>query len=227
MKIFFILIAFVSLFFIGCSTSYNASEFKSKDDFYTQFNDDARNELLSIGVKKDSNLTCTISVEDGQIQNDSLIIKNLISKTENKKVYLNDIEHILYKNPEYTSAHLTLKDGSEYDIENLSVQQGLLNFQLKENEITQKEISLSEINKINFNVYSEGTGKGILCGMAAGLIVALSQVIHVYSDQMPQPDEPRSYNFPAVAIFTIPLGGIIGGIIGRFIGHAYTYEFNP
>ena len=228
MKFICIIIFAAALIFMGCSTTYVASKFESKEKFNKQFNNDAQNELLTIHLKKDSNLTKFISADEGQIKNDSLIINNQFQKKDNKKIPLSDIKQILYKNPEYTSAHLILKNGSEYDIENLSSQKDYLNFQTIQNEIAHSEIPLNEINKINFNEYSDGTVKGIIAGVVIGLLVASSHIINSYQDQIVMPGEkPQIYNFEGVAIFTVPLGGIIGGIIGRLIGFNYTYEFNP
>ncbi|MDR3626567.1 MAG: hypothetical protein P4L45_07025, partial [Ignavibacteriaceae bacterium] len=71
MKIPFMIISLVPLFFIGCSSTYTINDFPTKDKFYGDFNNFAGNKSLNVTLTNDSSF-----VPEGKIKisDDSLII---------------------------------------------------------------------------------------------------------------------------------------------------------
>ena len=69
MKIFYLITAVFLLSLIGCSSTYKVSDFSSKDKFYEDFNNLARNKSVKVTLLNDS----SFSINSGAaIQNDSL-----------------------------------------------------------------------------------------------------------------------------------------------------------
>ena len=108
MKTLFLILSGMSLLFIGCSSTYKVSDFSSKDKFYEDFNNFARNKNVKVTLLNDS----TFSINNGAaIRNDSLCSLGEVTNIGNKKLALSDTKEINYTSNDYKSATILLKNG--------------------------------------------------------------------------------------------------------------------
>jgi hypothetical protein len=210
MKILNLIVGFLTLIIVGCSSTYRLSDFPSKKKFYEDFNKSAKNESLRIVLKNDS----TIAAEYGaEISNDSLILNKFITKEQT--IRRDEIKEI-----EYGAFNMTmrLKNGKS--------------FELKSNKILSDSLILVlyyepeylPINKVNLICYKAhwaavpaGIGLGIVSGFFIGSIL-------IPTDDQDDGVIPSSFFLGLVSGFTVGL--ISGGIVGYIIGDTYIYEFS-
>ena len=95
MKIYCLTGLIVSLFFIGCSSTYKVSDFSSKDKFYENFNKFADNKNMKVTLTNDSSF---IAEGNTKVSNDTLIITMNVKNDIYKSLPLIKIREISYKN---------------------------------------------------------------------------------------------------------------------------------
>lgn len=215
-SIYFIPIAI--LFFTGCSTTYRVTDFKSRKEFYNNFNDFMNDKDGEVTLRNDS----ALSFENGvKIKNDSLIIFNTVTEPKIKILPLNEIEKIDYygsdfKNP---SANLLLKNGKKIDAKNITMLEDSMKFSYGNVELNKNKII--PLNKLEEASVSGKRLRGIIGGILIGGltgIIASSGILHGENSE-------NTSGIPFT--FSAPACGIIGGIVGYLIGWNYHYEFNP
>ncbi|MGA7719569.1 MAG: hypothetical protein WCA84_00200, partial [Ignavibacteriaceae bacterium] len=111
MKKFNLLILILSLFVIGCSSTYKVSDFTSRDKFYNDFNKFVRDKSVKVTLVNDS----SFYVENvAQIKNDTIYSFGQEIITRNKKIPSSDTVEINYTDSNAMSAEILLKDGEKY-----------------------------------------------------------------------------------------------------------------
>lgn len=94
-----------ALLLIGCSSTYTVQNFHSKEKFYEDFNNSAKNKDVNVTLINDS----SFAINDGIIlENDTLFS---LEGKDNRSFALSDITEIRYKNNDYSSASILFKNG--------------------------------------------------------------------------------------------------------------------
>ncbi len=152
MKLVIFVFAIASLFLVGCfSTTYVASEFKSKEDFEKHFNKHAGGKDLKVELKNDTSYGKNFSSDGGAIKNDSLSVVRKEHKVEYAEIPLSQIKSIAYKDANNTSADLSLANGKEIFAENLLFQPNKLKCTVNENLLIKNNLSLNSIKEVSYN----------------------------------------------------------------------------
>lgn len=221
-SIYFIPIAI--LFFTGCSTTYRVTDFKSRKEFYNNFNDFMNDKDGEVTLRNDS----ALSFENGvKIKNDSLIIFNTVTEPKIKILPLNEIEKIDYygsdfKNP---SANLLLKNGKKIDAKNITMLEDSMKFISAFAEFNKNIIvPLNKIKETTFKRNWGGIIRGFLGGALVGGLFGAEGVIFNSKNGGNPPLELYTFgNMVGGAM----VGALIGSVVGYIIGWNYHYEFNP
>ncbi|MHB8579539.1 MAG: hypothetical protein ACYDA4_06725 [Ignavibacteriaceae bacterium] len=201
------------------------SDFSSKEKFYGDFNNFARNKNVKVTLSNDSSFSLTNGAE---IANDTLYSPKEEIKSGIKKIALSDIKGINYTNQSHTTALIVLKDGKRYQAEQLRGNRDSVEFSFTKT-ITLKDVtSINDIKNISYKNHWLGVIPGFFEGMPLGIVIAGSKIIPTYeSNGMPWPGVPtKFYDYTSAMIWGIPIGAIIGSTIGWFMGFNYTYQFN-
>jgi hypothetical protein len=213
MKFYYLITVFISLLFIGCSSTYTVSDFSSKEKFYADFNKFVTDMNVNIILKSDSLFT---SSESAYIAENSLIFT---SKTSigSQKFPLRKVKKIEYINYQILSGNIILNNDETIYGENIKVLPDS-SVQFIAYKDIKEHIPLGYVKKISYKNHWLGS----LCfsgiGLGSGAVIGgIYQIIG------------SGFTIPigAPEVVGISLGVIIGSITGGIIGYTYTYEFNP
>jgi hypothetical protein len=213
MKIFFLLISALSIFFIGCSSIYTVKNFTSKEKMYWDINKTTGDKTIKVTLINDSSFT----FENGaHIENDSLFFFAGYN-TEKIKINPAEIKNVKYFGDNYTnlSAIIYLNNGKELKADSVSLFKDTINVEVT--NAVNGCIPVNKIKKISYKNIVLGVIPGFLIGTATGGMAAIS----IFSLQNNNPDD-------AVGSFVVvPVCSIAGIIWGCIAGYNYVYEFNP
>jgi hypothetical protein len=223
MRKFYLYIAALSLILIGCSSTYKISNFSSKDKFYEDFNNFAKNKSVKVTLINDS----SFSFKNGaEIANDTLFYlgKEIISG--NKRIAVTDIKEINYIKNDYNSASILLMNGERFSAREIKKNNDSIEFAFTEEVITLTNVT--SINRIKEIIYKNrwlGVIPGFIGGTLLGFVAGVTTVPEgtTSSGLMGQYNEP-SYASVPIGTFS---GLILGSAFGWFVGFNYTYQFNP
>jgi len=93
MKLFYLTVAIVFLFIIGCSHTYEVSKYYSKEDLKKEFNRSAPSKVLKVVLTNDS----SFNVFKGVIVNDTMYL-NYNSTNTIKSIPVSTVNEVIYKN---------------------------------------------------------------------------------------------------------------------------------
>ncbi len=216
-----ILIALVSVFsFInsGCSSTYHISDFSSKANFYSDFNNFARGKNLKVTLRNDSSFT---ALQGTKIKNDSLYVPCILEKKELVTLKRNEIESIVdfYNENNNHSIKLYLKNGKELDEKSVRfLADTSLQFETKVNKILSIPIDITYVRSVTYKKNWPGILPGILVGFLSSFVVA-------GLGESGNSGDTGIFASGAAMFIGVPLGTLIGGIIGWLIGYNYHYYF--
>jgi hypothetical protein len=217
MKLFYLFIFIGSMLFIGCSTTFQTTNFKSKKEFNAYINHSVRNKKFNITFVNDSTIECEKGV---QVQNDKIVVQQ--NKTVIDTTFpLNKIENInygTYSANSFQSGQLELSNGITLDATNIRTVNDSIKF---DSEFSyQKGIPIDKVRSLSYNNHWKGVLPGFLGGALSGAIIG-GLVLKPKSGGNP----PLQVNTFQAAVEGAAIGIIIGPIIGYIIGHNYNFEF--
>ena len=100
MKLFYLFIPAVFILFIGCSTTYKATEYMNKKEFYKDFNSSVLNNKLKVTLNNDS---LFVVPEGAEIKSDSIFVKYFpdyyplkLKLTKDKSYALAEVKQVSY-----------------------------------------------------------------------------------------------------------------------------------
>ena len=223
MKIFYFYIVAFALILIGCSPTYKISDFSSRDKFYGDFNNFARNKNVKITFTNDS----SFYVDNGaEIVNDTLYYLGIEINSGNKRITVSDIKELNYTSNDYKSASILLKNGESYRAKEIKMGKDSIEFAFTNEVITQNKVtSINNIQKISYKNRWLGVIPGSIAGTLLGFVIGVATI----SPSTPLAGELQGgtpANFASVPIGTFS-GLILGSAFGWFMGFNYTYQFNP
>ena len=216
MRIIYLISSIFLLTLTGCYSIYNVSDFSSRDKFYEDFNNFARNKNVKVTLSNDSSFSLTNSAE---IANDTLYYLGKEINSGNKSIAVSDIKELNYTSNDYKSASILLKNGESYRAKEIKMGKDSLEFAFTNEVITQNKVtSINNIQKISYKNHSIGSisnlGLGFCLGIAGGSLVQIMGAGFAIPIGTP-------------VIIGATLGIILGPITGALIGYKYTYQFSP
>ena len=209
------------LFLIGCSSTYKLSDFSSRDKFYENFNEFAKDKAVKLTFNNDS----LVNVVNGAvIENDTLFAFEQTGFRKYMKVANSEIKEMNYSR-NYKTANLILTDGKHMQAENIKTSADSLEFT---GIIINKDYisSIFKIREISYKNRGSGMLSGLLYGPLSGILLGFSQIIPVYTYEGFQ-SNIKSYSYPGGIAIGVVSGIGIGLIVGYIVGNNYTYQFNP
>ena len=205
--------------FMGCSTNYMVKEFGSKDDYYKYFNNHAGSKELNIKLKSDANLAANLGAK---IKADSLQFDTIKVKADNEEISLNTIKSIDYNVSDLHSAHLSLKNGRELNVQNMIFKPNSLQCKAYEDLLISQNISLNSIKEISYISRWKCVIPGLLSGvLLGGIFGATGWVINIKNGGMQEKFDPLNS-----AVLGAFIGGIIGPVVGYILGWKTGYHFD-
>ncbi|MHB8338168.1 MAG: hypothetical protein ACYDEE_12205 [Ignavibacteriaceae bacterium] len=218
MKTIFLILSAISLFLIGCLSTYKISDFSSKTKFYDDFNEFARSKNVNIILTNDSALTAP---GGAMVSNDTLNIVTRIKKKERKILY-SEISKIKYYNNNYPnlSANILLKDGEKVTGDNVKIFPDS-SIQLTILQIAYKYLPLEKVKEVSYKNHWLGVPTRLIAGTVSGFALGYAGVC-AFVDPNEQSQKAFYVGWGITAI-----GLVTGGIIGWIDGYDYIYQFNP
>lgn len=226
MKITYILVPFITFLIVGCSSTYRVNDFSSKEKYYQDFNNFARNKNVKITLINDS----SFSVSNGvAIKNDTLYSLGKEVNSGNLKLALSDTKEINYSSNDYKSALILLINGDRYQAEQINITQDSISFAFTAKVAIMNGVtSINNIKKIRYKNNWLGVVPGFLGGTLIGGVTGFLGFFSNTnsSNNSGQTSENGGISFGA-APFVMLSCVIIGSTIGWIVGFSYTYQFNP
>lgn len=213
---------------IGCTSTYKISSFSSKDKFYEEFNNFAKNKNVKVILTNDS----SFSVSNGaEIWNDTLYSLGEEIKTGNKQLALSDLKEIKYNSIYYNSASILLKNGEEYSAKQLKMGKDSIEFTFANEIITLNGITpINKVQKISYKKRWLGLFPGFIAGTFLGSVTGFCLVssdnINTSLGLAQTSTQNDGVNFDPVAWGALS-GMIVGSALGWIVGFDYIYQFNP
>ena len=118
MKIIYLISSISLLIFAGCFSTYQVSDFSSRDKFYEDFNKSVNDKTVKVTFTNDSSFFMS---NGAVIENDSLYFPSEEIKSGIKKIALTDIKGINYTNQSRTTALIILNDNKGYQAEQILI----------------------------------------------------------------------------------------------------------
>ena len=208
---------------IGCSANYSLKNYQSREKFYKDFNNFAKNKDLKVVFNNDS----TYKINKGASIENDILYSSIRGEDSiyNSTVPLNTIKEINYTGVDYKSANILVKNGDWLKTKNIQLIKDSIKFTvISETYLNTRIAPIKQIKEINYRNRWTGTVSGFLLGIYTGIGTGLSiTLFYGYAILLGKatPD-----NYPR-AIFISPVAGmIIGTLAGWLIGNNWTYHFN-
>jgi hypothetical protein len=216
MKILYLIFIFISILFLGCSSTYRLSDFSSKDKFYEDFNSFAKDKSVKVTFINDSsfNINNRTEIKNDSlysIEEDNLILTKLINSSEIKEMSYNKFR---------TSAFILMKNDEKYDAHYIEFHNDSVYFSYDKRIIKINKIAaIDKIKNISYKNHWLGIPVPFFVGFVGGTLLGALIVSNISIDKT---------NTDLVYIFFVTpvIGSIIGGIWGWIDGITYTYEFS-
>ncbi len=201
---------FISLVFIGCSSTYTLKNFSSQNEFFKNFNNFADDRESNVYMNTQNYLT---ALEGTKIKNDTLYIV-LNYKKEHTVMPLNEIKNINYRNysnnNENHEGYIILKNEEVIRAVDIKTKQDSVQFTKLKSIL--KCVPITDVDKIVFKRTGVGVFPGILIGASTGFLIGMVTYPSVQSNSTPR------YVSLYYIIGAPAAGGVIGGILGWLKG---------
>ena len=218
---YYLIVVFISLVILGCSSTYTIKDFSSKEKFYDDFNNSVKDRDVEITFTNDSSFASNNGVA---VEGDSLYSLNLYVVKANAKISLSQLKEINYAGNNNTDALLTLKDGEKLQTENIQPGNDTLTF-IKVSALY-AAAALAPLDKLKTVSYKNrlwGMPEGFLIGIPTGYILGIMIGTSIESGS----SSNQSGMSSLYEVFGPYMGAVIGAFTGWLIGRTYTYQFNP
>ena len=225
MKIIYLLSSIFLLILTGCYSTYNVSDFSSRDKFYEDFDKSVNDKAVKVTLSNDSSFFMS---NGAAIENDTLYSLGEEFKSGIKKIALSDTKGINYANQSHTNALIILNDGERYQAEQVRGNQDSIEFSFTKT-ITLKDVtSINNVKNISYKNHwlavIPGFIGGTIFGIMAGLIAI--QLTPLTFNTVGNSTYYAGTNYIPAKIALSSC--IILGISYAWIkGFNYTYQFNP
>jgi hypothetical protein len=214
MKSVYFLLSIISLIFVSCSSTYNVTDFKSKDEFYKDVNKNINGRIVNVTLTNHSTFTTD---ENGAQVNGDFLSLTQYRVVQDTTIPRSQIEKIDYStnfgNP---SARFRLKNGTTITAENVRMSKEDVEFNTRLPYLF--NIPIKKVTQVSYNKRWIGLIEGIPLGFLTSFIVAAEGESGTKSDT-------GFFGSGFAGVIGVPMGTIMGGILGWLIGHNYSYQF--
>ncbi len=225
MKIFFLSVLILLVFFLGCSTTSRVTDYPSKKKFLEDVNSSIDDRDVNV-VTIDSSF---VSSAGSEIKGDSL--KTTI-KIQEERIALKDVKDIKYFGKAYQapSAYVWLQNGKELRAENIKKLPDSM-IQLTNLRINSGYIPIDKVKEISYKTRWQSTLLGVPAGFGGGAVIcgilgATGITFRTESGGNHPTFDPA--NSAIVGAFWGALvGTVTGAILGYIVGWDHIYQFNP
>ncbi len=220
-----IILAFFSFILAGCSSIYSINDFSSREKLYEDFNKFAGNKSMKVTLTNDSTFTAP---EGSEISNDSLVMINYEQNTQELHIPYKDIKSIngfydINSNPTYK---IFLHDGEEHDVKEIKyLPDSSVTINVEKIRATRSAIPIKKVRQACYNRNWLGAIPGFFAGIPAGIILGISTILPIYTDEGSPPH--REYNYISAVLISVPVCVLVGITAGWIVGYTYIYKFNP
>lgn len=226
MKLIYLVILILPLLLMGCYSTYTIKDFPSKDEFYKDINNCAKDRTIKVTLKNDSSI---ISKDGIEIKNDTLYLLSKKTRSSHKKVVPSSLKDIKYQDANYKTAIIILKEGKSFKADSIKSTPDSIVF-VGIDTLTSKKYftTVNQVQKINYRVGWKEIPSGSLLGIVGGTFINLIGIIPVkesHPDITVAGGQRWETDYLAQMIYGAAAGFIIGSITGYIIGYNYTYEF--
>ncbi|MHB8337527.1 MAG: hypothetical protein ACYDEE_08930 [Ignavibacteriaceae bacterium] len=223
MKIIYLLSSIFLLILTGCYSTYNVSDFSSRDKFYEDFDKSVNDKAVKVTLMNDSSFT---------IDNGAIIIRDTLYalgfRTHKKfgSIAISKIKKIGYIASDYKSANLLLTNGEQIRVGDISIANDTMEYSVTKEILTRTKVALLDgIKEVNYKNHWLGIPSGFLIGAVSG--IATTYIISLIIKKTVKDENIQTDDFYYSIITVPPLGSLIGTIWGWLNGYTYTYQFNP
>ncbi len=225
MKTIYLLSSVFLLILTGCYSTYNVSDFSSKDKFFEDFNKSVNEKAVKVTLSNDSSFFMN---NGAAIENDSLYSPGEEIKSGIKNIALSYIKGINYANQSRTTALIILNDDKRYRAEQILINRDSIEFSYTK-VITLKYVtSLNNVRDISYKNRWLGVIPGFIGGSISGLmagLIAIQLTPPTFNTSGPLVYPTGTSNAPPIIAASSCI--ILGIAYGWFKGFNYTYQFNP
>jgi hypothetical protein len=145
----------LSLLFAGCSTIYTIKDFPSKEKFYEDFNNSAKDKKIKVILLNDSSFTVA---QGGVLENDTLFVFGELNETEHLSLELSDLKKENFRtNDDYNSTFVLLKNSEKLNYKNIKTNCDTLSFDI----IQYLPISFALSDLVKLNYLNENDSKSV------------------------------------------------------------------
>ncbi len=198
-----VITVFILLFLPGCSSTYVQEQFSSKEEFYSEINDDCSGRTVNVNFVGDT----STDGENTFVGNDSVYWNNLYELKGRQNIPLDSIKDISYKKIKLKEFDgiLTLKNDSTYRVFNAVYGKNEILANVKVNHRFSEPIKA--VSSISYDNHWKGMGKYGLAGLFAGALVGYK----LGSDAGIRDRNPELGAIAGSFIFAV--GGMLAGLI--------------
>jgi hypothetical protein len=223
MKILYLIILFIPILLLGCSSAYRVTDFPTEEKFYEDFNSFAKDKSVKVTLINDSSFTPENNV---QILKDSLFILTTREIIEKQTLRNDEIQGVEYYSDNIPDKIL-LKNGKSIVIKRMVIMPDSSVDVLKvEYTHKLKPLALNQVKEISYKNHWLGIPFGFVGGELFGIITGwrISRYESQHENFAAQNNQLEEL---AVLFYGIVLGPIVGSIVGWIVGWDYVYVFNP
>ncbi len=223
LKAIYLLLFGLVIFLAGCSSTYTLKDYTSKQKFYDDFNNFAKNRNVKVILSNDSSF---VTKEGTRISNDSLIIINKSEKTEIERIPLSDIKSVndFYDAEKNHTIVINLKDGREFHEKRITyLPDSSINIPVTKVITTKEQIPLSKVKKVNYKI----NWLGLIPGVPVGFVIGAAFGIITLNLPGGSNLSTNFWSGGGGLVIGTPVITLIGGAVGWLIGFNYSYIFNP
>jgi hypothetical protein len=213
------LLSVLALLLMGCSSTHTIKDFPSKEKFYQDFNNSAKNKDVKIILVKDS----SFAINDGiALENDTLFSYVILEGKDSRSFALSEITEIKYTNNDYKSASVLFKNGDKLIGEDIRTNRDSIYFVTMKKLLTRNNIiSINKVKTISYKNRLIRIPLGILAGGLIGLVSG------IFYASRPNTSKDDSGLISGSIVGGAVIGVLIGSIVSYCIGYNYYYQFNP
>jgi len=223
MKKIYLVGAFILIFFTGCSSTYKVTYFPTKEKFYEEFNDTFKDREAKVILTNDSCFTADKGVV---VKNNLVVCYSTFENKRPQKFILFDLSAINFAGNNNQSAKIILKNGEEFNAENVLTTRDSINFTEVRRLLKIDSFPIDKVRTVSYTSRWKGIFPGMKIGFASLGILGYLIGKNITEQAGGHPENRESQELGGF-VLGIMTGSITGSIVGYIVGYDVQYQFNP
>jgi len=220
MKKIYLVGAFILIFFTGCSSTYNVTDFPTKEKFYEEFNDTFKEREAKVTLVNDSSFIAQNGVE---INHDTLFSFEKLEEKIHRRFALSDVADIDLPGSTTTSASVLLKNGDKLTGDEVKVTKDSISFvESKRLLVMNALVPTDKIKTISYKDRWRRLPLGVLAGAPLGFLSGIA-LVSIFKIK----DYHGDADYLGTSLQMTMVGLLAGCITSYLIGFDEIYQFNP